>query len=219
MMGWDLLGFHTDSVYWTDGSAPDPLTGTTRFIYDPDDLSARKGPFLPLESASARRLKDVYDTNIGPFNPDSYVLCDVFTRKLPNGVKAGMPILYYKANTANSLHLYSFSGGRFMPPDPINNMGNIYNYHDNQALIGLGKPWEMGVSSSHKLFEDPTALTPEEPGLRFYMNTKNDMITKPWRPFKAESYILISAGNDGEYGTADDVCNFDWKYREQEPPH
>ena len=32
------------------------------------------------------------------------------------------------------------------------------------------------------------------------------------RPFNADKFILISAGYDGEYGTADDVCNFDWKY-------
>lgn len=31
-----------------------------------------------------------------------------------------------------------------------------------------------------------------------------------------DSYILISAGWDGIYGTADDVCNFTWNYREQQ---
>ena len=34
------------------------------------------------------------------------------------------------------------------------------------------------------------------------------------RPYRADSYILISAGYDGLYGTRDDICNFDWKYRE-----
>ena len=28
------------------------------------------------------------------------------------------------------------------------------------------------------------------------------------------SQRLISAGYDGEYGTPDDICNFEWKYRE-----
>jgi hypothetical protein len=34
------------------------------------------------------------------------------------------------------------------------------------------------------------------------------------RPFRADTFILISAGWDGEYGTADDICNFDWRYQE-----
>ena len=49
--------------------------------------------------------------------------------------------------------------------------------------------------------------------MRFYWNTWNDKVSVV-RPFKADSYILISAGWDGEYGTADDVCNFDWTFRD-----
>ena len=29
----------------------------------------------------------------------------------------------------------------------------------------------------------------------------------PW-PYRPDSYILISAGADGLYGTSDDICNF-----------
>jgi len=36
----------------------------------------------------------------------------------------------------------------------------------------------------------------------------------PSRPHRADTFILISAGQDGQYGTADDICNFEWKYRE-----
>jgi hypothetical protein len=32
-------------------------------------------------------------------------------------------------------------------------------------------------------------------------------------PSCGDSFILISAGQDGLYGTADDICNFEWKYR------
>jgi hypothetical protein len=28
-------------------------------------------------------------------------------------------------------------------------------------------------------------------------------------PYRADSFILISAGKDGDFGTADDVFNFD----------
>ena len=49
---------------------------------------------------------------------------------------------------------------------------------------------------------------------RFYKNTQSDQITTTRRPYRADQYILISAGPDGEYGTADDICNFDWKYKQ-----
>jgi len=34
------------------------------------------------------------------------------------------------------------------------------------------------------------------------------------RPFRADTYILISAGKDGLYGTKDDICNFEFTFPE-----
>ena len=34
-------------------------------------------------------------------------------------------------------------------------------------------------------------------------------------PHRRDTFILISAGGDGLYGTADDICNFEWKYRDR----
>jgi hypothetical protein len=70
-------------------------------------------------------------------------------------------------------------------------------------LVMLGKPWEEGLS-------DHALRDPE----RFYKNTRNHKIRHPARPYRADTYILISAGFDGEYGTADDICNYEWKYTE-----
>jgi hypothetical protein len=115
------------------------------------------------------------------------------------GQKTGMPILYYKADTANTYHDPNLAST--VAAD--NSNGFIYNYFDNQALIHLGKPWAE-AASAHKL----------EDAKRFYMNTQSDKITTAKMPFRPDSYILISAGWDGEYGTADDICNFEWKYKE-----
>jgi hypothetical protein len=115
------------------------------------------------------------------------------------GIKTGMPVLYYKAETSNNLHDPNTA------PTPQDNMGNIYNYWDNHALVNLGKPWEeAGKATTHSLSEPA----------RFYRNTRNDKIITMRRPYRTDSYILLSAGYDGEYGTADDICNFEWKYRE-----
>jgi prepilin-type N-terminal cleavage/methylation domain-containing protein len=214
LMGQDLMGFHPESSFIFNGT---DISG--RLLYNSNTLTARRGPYLPLESANAFRLEELYGASgTGDFsgNAPYYVLCDEYTRDLKTGVKAGMPILYYKANTEFKRH-YDPALADFYDPtkpdDPKNNIIpletdnrlNIYNYWDNHRLVGLGKPLVQG--STHKLI-DPK---------RFYMNTKSDKIVTPTRPVKADTYILISAGFDSEYGTADDICNFDLKYRELPP--
>jgi len=198
MMGRDLLGFHPDSAFRADGM--DAAGGRDIYLPTKENLNARLGPFLQLDNANAYRLVDIYGSSqTAPFQENVFVLCDVYTRQMRTGIKTGMPVLYYKAETSNNLHDPNTA------PTPMDNMGNIYNYWDNHALANLGKPWEeAGKATTHSLSEPA----------RFYRNTRNDRILTIRRPYRTDSYILISAGYDGEYGTADDICNFEWKYRE-----
>jgi type II secretory pathway pseudopilin PulG len=209
LMGQDLLGFHTNSVFRRDGMDapgvsvlyPPKIDAMAPDLRD-NNLKARKGPFLQAENANAWRMRDIYGSNIGPFLGTSFVLCDVYDRQMQSGEKMGMPILYYRADTANSFHDPNLAGSM----TPVDSRGNIYSYWDNHALVQLGKPWQPaagGAASSHALF-DP---------VRFYQNTESGQITTTHRPFRADAYILISAGWDSEYGTADDICNFKWKYK------
>ena len=205
MMGQDLMGFHPDSIFRADGTDsvkvlyPD-ANSVSPSIYS-DNLSTRK-QYLPIETANAFRLGDLYE-NTGPFAAGHFVLCDVYKRVThrTSGKKVGMPILYYKADTAKTRHNVA------NPDDPE----NIYNYRDNQRFLLLGKPWDppSAGGTPHRLCVDQG-----QQGIRFYMNTKNDKVTTASRPYRADTYILISAGYDGEYGTPDDVCNYEWKYRE-----
>jgi prepilin-type N-terminal cleavage/methylation domain-containing protein len=203
MMGRDLLGFHPDSVFRADGM---DSTGTRQLYPVPpttQNLTARLGPLLQFENANAYRLADIYGPgNTGTFNENIFVLCDVYTRNMRTGKKMGMPILYYKADTSNYLHDPNAA------PEPLDSKGNIYNYWDNQNLVALGKPWEQAGSDS------TTSQHSLSNPVRFYRNTRNTEVTTVRRPYRTDSYILLSAGFDGEYGTADDICNFEWKYRE-----
>lgn len=206
IMGQDLLGVHANTIFRADG-----LDAAGNILY-PDmstlspaerenNLKARKGPYLQPENANAYRIEDIY-SNPGGFRAETFVLCDVYGRKTDKGFKTGMPILYYKANTAYSQHDPTIS----MTETDSN--GNIYNYLDNETLLALGKPWEaQGNQTQHKL-----SAAGDDGVSRFYMNTQSDKITTTERPYNADKFILISAGYDGEYGTADDICNFDWKY-------
>ncbi len=207
LMGQDLLGFHSNSVFRRDGMDaaavidlyPDNIDGLNPALRD-NNLKARKGPYLQAENANAWRMENIYGTNVAPFLGTTFVLCDVYDRQMQSGEKTGMPLLYYKADTANSFH------NPALTPTPTDSMGNIYNYADNHALVSLGKPWQPAgsASSAHKL-ADPD---------RFYKNTQSDQITTTQRPYRADTYILISAGWDAEYGTADDICNYKWNYKE-----
>ena len=198
MMGQDLLGCHSRSVFRRDG-----LDAAGTFDLYPDGiekldsalraeiLKARMGPYLAFENAGVVPLSDVYGKgNTGPFPEDTYVLCDVFEAQRPNGKKTGMPILYYRANRLGKTHRAG---------DP----NNIYDCRDNLALLALGVPGRPG--KTHPLI-DPN---------RFYLNTQDVRVTSSPRPVRPDSHILISAGRDGLYGTADDICNYDWKYRKQ----
>jgi type II secretory pathway pseudopilin PulG len=208
LMGQDLLGMHSSAIFRRDGM--DALGST--LLYPPNidalpldqrnnNLIARKGPFIQAENANAVRMEKIYGTSVGSFLPTTFVLCDVYSRPMKTGEKTGMPILYYKADTANSYHDPNLASTM----TPTDSKGNIYNYLDNQTLVQLGKPWQAGGTTT-----DHSLATPA----RFYKNTKSVQVTTTMRPYRADTFILISAGWDGEYGTADDICNFDWKYRQ-----
>jgi type II secretory pathway pseudopilin PulG len=197
MMGRDLMGYHPDSVFRRDGT-----DGKGTLLYpDANDLSeeayrenlsVRNGPYLPNENGNPCRLKDLYG-NVGPFDGNEYVLCDVWrgVTHFGTGKRGGMPILYYKADTSKTVHDVN---------DP-NNPENIYNYKDNHKLLALGVPGKP--DQKHPLYEDPKI---------FYEIAMNEKVAGP-RPYRADTYILLSAGPDGLYGTEDDIANFDFRWK------
>ncbi len=215
MVGQDLLGFNPDSLFRADGINP-ALTPPYDDLYpspfnpqtDPvhaANLRSRKGPYLPVEGANLNTLYDLYGPgNFLTFNTDpngGVVLCDEYprVRNRTTGKKVGMPILYYRADTSKTLHKYS-----------ADNSTNIYNCDDNLDLIDLGLPWNILSVFDHPM-SSFGGLTPDnvatDPGI-FYEKTRNKKISAMERPCRSDSYILISAGYDGLYGTDDDVFNF-----------
>ena len=208
MMGVDLLGYHPQSMFRANRT-----NASGQVIYMPDivdppgvdeSLKARQGTYLQAEKASAANIGDLYlqstgsppAPRVGSFNRYSSVLCDVYakTRHAQTGVKLGMPVLYYRAEVAKNLH-------------DANDVDNsIYDYRDNFDLIALGQPDNAGLI--HRLAVNN--------GEQFYENTLNRQAISTGidRPVRSDSFILISAGWDREYGTADDIMNFEWKFRD-----
>lgn len=199
LLGWDLLGFHPNSQFRRDGNVLDPAspTGLT-FVYDPTaGLSARKGPYLESGTEYAFTLDDLYPTNLLAGQPgmDRFVLCDVFgvTKvSLSNGsvVKAGAPVLYYRADPSGRFNDASLASAM----TPIDNQGNVYNYLDNDTIVQI----KEAVDGATTRFDENA----------FYRDIKDPKIMALSTPYNPSSYILISAGTDGTYGTEDDIRNF-----------
>jgi hypothetical protein len=101
-----------------------------------------------------------------------------------------MPVLYYKANTANRstpLSIYArdenlaFIGGLSLNTGAPHQIANQIPYHDPSLNLNL---------TAYQKF------------------TRNVQITTAYQPHNPDTFILISAGIDQIYGTADDVANF-----------
>jgi hypothetical protein len=232
MVGQDVLGFHPLSHFYQNGTTNGAVPGLPTTSVGGNDLyparrlvnpcpalpsppavdiagseRERKELYLTRENANIFVIDELFDktTQIDPiFGATAYslpVLCDVYSN-VPNrrtGRNVGMPILYYKANARNKLHDRALAA--------TNPQQNIYNYLDNYDLLRLEVPWMPGTY--HPM--GPSGTTPigttADPFI-FYDAILNEKISVP-KPFNSDSYILISAGFDGLYGTKDDVFNFE----------
>ena len=218
LLGWDLLGFHPDSAWRGDGL--DAQGGAT--TYDPlktlpaaSRLDKRKDRYIEPETAnvfrlgeSAPGLRDGLFVNTAPLARNTYVLCDVFEvperrLQLSNGQMAtpGTPILYYRANPASKTIANTVIVEQ-----------RTYNMRDNLPLLDLRRLADTMRPLGERRFHPLDPLAPVEPWIPspvdFYEYIRDPKVTsQPW-PYKPDSYILISAGADGLYGTSDDIRNF-----------
>jgi prepilin-type N-terminal cleavage/methylation domain-containing protein len=223
LLGWDLLGFHPKSAWRADGLdinggewTYDPLKKRVRPDGTFETLYERKGPYLELATANAFRLGDsplgdgLFTSTAGSWGgslePKTFVICDVFSLSekkitLPNGkrVAPGTPVLYYRANTSSKII------------NPANPIGSIYNFQDNFPLINLRRLTDcdkpLAQRRPHRL-EDINVFYSADGGIIDPKVVVDATDPKKLWPYRPDSYILISAGADGFYGTQDDICNF-----------
>ena len=97
------------------------------------------------------------------------------------------------------------------------NSALIYNYQDNAALIKLG-PVKDPVNTKHLYdpsepytYTDPKGAGKTGNGQQRFYDTITDHSARTFRkPFNPQTFILMSAGYDGIFGTKDDVTNFNY---------
>ena len=188
MVGLDMLGFHPNSAWRADklSLGGGPLLYNTSTT-NAGTLNQRVGPYLEVSKANAFTLQQLFGFTFPISN--TLVLCDTFKRlkadPLPPAdptikLDAGMPILYFKAN----------------PDQATTNM--IYTYTDNAAVINF-KASNDGIPTADPILTNFYTIIED---------TQAASVAFTSRPYRADSYILISAGSDGLYGTADDITNF-----------
>ncbi|MHC4149049.1 MAG: type II secretion system protein [Planctomycetota bacterium] len=201
MAGQDGLGFHLDSkLLADDGTGQTELYPPTQATpYQPwyiENLRSRK-EYLEIKDVDICSLTDLFASLTGTLPPDPNqvaMLCDVFksVTNVKTGKRMGMPVLYYRANTSKLMH----------DLDDPDNLDNIYSYLDNHWFLDAGLPWNP--AEDHPLWKTDAGQEGEE----FYKLTQHKGVVPIERPHNKDSYILISAGWDGIYGTRDDVHNF-----------
>jgi prepilin-type N-terminal cleavage/methylation domain-containing protein len=234
LIGRDMLGFDP----WTSGNAkvdeanvdiyaaksPSPKNSNDDEVSK--SLDRRKGPYLSSDSVEAYQIQQLYETtttpgNVYPGNLDrngavdnaaspAPVLTDSYRVKaisLPGGkqVKAGSPILYYRANIASRVFENSKNGdgGSQIVSDPCAAEG-IFDSFDNEQLLMLGTILDQNKKHNFDVDQGGTKMG----RTKFYDAITNPTVTTQRRPYNQTSYILMSAGFDGIFGTPDDIYNF-----------
>ena len=204
MFGIDLLGH---STFQPNGI---PFYHVNSFGVPCDNYEnevERTGPYVSLDNLEIGTMGDVpeapgmqFDACIrsagtvesvqfsGKFNSNPLIM-DGLRRKLPR------PILYYRAHKRGTF------------------INTIYNYDDNHYITDpFGMQYEdkstgytyTGNPSDLKSF--PNFIWDQKTGIG---TTPADRLNHPSaRPYNSDTFILVSAGPDGEYGTEDDITNF-----------
>jgi prepilin-type N-terminal cleavage/methylation domain-containing protein len=234
LVGLDMLGFHPNSDFRSTGQnnvinklganvanvlVYHASTAVVNWETGDENIRARKGPYIDFENANVFRMNEVYTpANLalsGSFGADyadpqfgnSYplTLCDVYAKRrtATNNKKTGAPILYFRARTnyneQNCLRYLNTATGTIT--DGIQD--DIYYLADNYTMLKLNSADDSTVI--HPL----AGTTPADACQIFEDKIVNKQVTTLRRPYRAGSYILLSAGKDGLYGTADDIYNFD----------
>lgn len=231
MVGRDGRGFEpTQNRIWNYPGQADARTPDDLYQTDSDDsLERRKELYIDPKDMGLVDLSEIYsdikvndgdytcyDSTTGP----APVFTDVFERRMAetaagDKLKVGTPIVYFVADDTSSL----FREMEDKPSTPFNETTEtsmwIYDYQDNQCIFNLpglkdgsqhkydfeyqeGDPAMHGNDLFYEAITNPEATRQSTVNSSIYFR----------KPYNARSFLLISAGWDGIFGTKDDVQNF-----------
>ncbi|MCP4709927.1 MAG: prepilin-type N-terminal cleavage/methylation domain-containing protein [Planctomycetes bacterium] len=200
LVGIDQIGYQKDHFYYLDPATAQPQDATL-------NATTRSDLYVEINPERIGSLKDCY--------PDAAVT-DVKT-VFVDGMDAERPrpILYYRANP---------NGDFLFDPDLTIPPYQIYDYRHNMGITGLPLAPELGGSPAfqtppdHGITVGAPPTTPREYFLHYILNPNAgtmDFRNAAARPYRADKFLLISAGRDGIFGPnpadnykIDDITNF-----------
>lgn len=176
---------------------------------------------------------------MGRYSDDNTTL---FPRAFPFFLDGfGQPILYFRADAAGTVIADAIAGRNQPSSGPPDRQRGIYHYRDNESLlsqnyegqtgatIGGGRQKPLILKPGVKL-QSPHNLVYEFGNTEVQLGSnnvetsafaayiRNKAVTAKLEPQNAQSYLLISAGLDGVFGTGDDVTNFEHNGAELQAP-
>ncbi len=222
MLGRDLLGVHPDTGFRVDGtnrweyvdtaSPPTTHAPTTYNFYDRTntmEVEKRKGRYVEIDVANPAFLNDAVGTAGSDLNAaaDCPILGDVFGKgkefvRNNTRIRSGRPILYYRANLAFKIVTTDPAKSAYRSADN-DGLLSLINSRDSDRLgpapgtTGFWNPLAAAMGTFVKYVADPRAT------IQGSSSTLSSYV-----PYRPDSYILVSAGADGFYGTSDDIRNF-----------
>lgn len=125
-------------------------------------------------------------------------------------IQVGTPILYFCANATESfIDNTALIGAAPLPAVDYTNCCNwIYDWADNRGFFDLATIKSFGQTTEQYHIYDDLNNGVDVGKAAFYKNIINYKVPTYLTPVNRNSYILMSAGADGIFGTKDDICNF-----------
>lgn len=216
----DAASDNYEQQHWYADGSESGLPSGVRFPLD------RAGPYAPADQLA---LRAPYELEGSPVDPpaegETLDAEDAWAGELVAVDPYDHPILYYAANARLAeradVPIASYRGEEFK---------GVYTFKDNARFTGLCTdstcdtypPWDFG-RGEHPLTFGPSAWTTDADVIReqvgdhpksfpYYVMNRNVFDStneKSVIPVRKDSFLLISPGKDGLFGTADDITNME----------
>lgn len=221
LLGRDNRGFEPRTGWYPMGDAMvNPNAPADLYTAADASLARRKGPYceikygqvlMPIEVWAAMGSSDIYQGNTDPTKPflRSPMVLDVFNRNDSLAGRIGMPVLYFKADSTKRFRV---NAGRqtVLNPASAEYKDWVYNFDDNLPVLQL--PWlrDPAQAGPDVHFKDPDDASKNHAQVFYEKITQQANPDQNfYKPYNASTFILISAGWDGIFGTPDDIVNYD----------
>ncbi len=206
LVGYDLRGIDAAFEH-LDGCRPDSAAFGNCDVSRAAPGVERHSAFIQLEAAKIVRDNDFAThqlQQIGMPDTGRFVLMDAY----------GFPILYYRATPGGE----GIGDTRANWELTLKLRPAAYYHEDNRLFAGCGKCNTDGwlfKGRRHLIAEycdgypaDPSKSDKPETFVNYFHNHDVHTASGVVTPYNADTFILLSAGEDGAYGNRDDVRNF-----------